>query len=455
VEPGEVEAALRSHPAVTAAAVVAGEDDHGRRLVAYVVTAGMMQPSRSLLLEHLRSRLPEHLVPASFVTVDKLPLSPNGKLDRAALPAPESQADSESPYAAPRTATELVLADIWMTVLAVERVGVDDNFFSLGGESLLAAVLFAKTARRTGQDIPLSLLFSSPTIREMARVLDDEGGADDTSVVALRATGSKPPLFLVHGVSGQLFRYMHLVRRLDPGQPVYGLRPTDSFVASRRRFRIEDLAARYVDDILRTHSAGPYRLAGFCLGGVVALEVAHQLEELGHTVDVLALFDAEPPSSRPASRPRREAAQLASLVRRDESAAVYVRRRLANARTKTRSWPWLADHWLHVKTGRPLPNRWDDVERIRSMDASPRSRLLSRALERYVAPTTRCTLTMFRAGESTAGRTEVRFQPGGDGADESYVFDGPGVSHETLMEEPHVAKLADALTQRLDRADVD
>lgn len=458
VEPGEVEAALRSHPAVTDAAVVAREDDHGqRRLVAYVVAAGTVPPSRSHLREHLRSRLPEHLVPAGFVTVDGLPLSPNGKLDRSALPAPESRADADAPYAAPNTATERVLADVWATVLGVERVGVDDNFFSLGGDSLLAAVLFAKTARRTGRDIPLSLLFSGPTIREVARALDDDadGRKDDTSVVALRAAGSKPPLFLVHGVSGQLFRYMHLVRRLDPGQPVYGLRPTDSFVASRRRLRIEDLAARYVDDILRTQSAGPYRLAGFCFGGVVAVEVAHQLEELGHTVDVLALFDAEPPSSRRASRPRREAAQLASLVRRDESAAAYVRRRLANARTKARRWPWLADYWFHVKTGRPLPNRWDDVERIRTLDASPQSRLLSRALGSYVAPTTNCTVTLFRAGESTAGRTEVRFHPGADGADESYVFDGPGLSHETLMAEPHVARLADALMERLDRAGVD
>ena len=126
-------------------------------------------------------------------------------------------------------------------------------------------------------------------------------------------------------MSGLLFRYVHLVRRLDPDQPVYGLQPTGRFVDSPRRVQIEGLASRYVEDILRIQPAGPYQLAGFCFGGVMVVEVAHQLEELGHAVGTLALFDAEPPTAPQASRARREATQLASLVRRHETASAYLR----------------------------------------------------------------------------------------------------------------------------------
>jgi len=455
VELGEVEAELALFPGVNRAAVALQTDDQGNRRLLGVVTSdrGGASLDTRAVRSWLERRLPAYMVPAAIVVVEQLPLKPSGKVDRASLSTLDPRPDADLEYVPPATATERVLADIWAEVLGLERVGIDDNFFSSGGDSLLGAVLFAKTTRRTGKAIPLSLLFRGPSIREVARALDEDDAEEQTSVVPLRAGGSKPPLFLAHGVSGLLFRYMHLVRRLDPEQSVYGLQPTMEFVDSRRRLRIEGLAGRYVEDIVRMQPDGPYRLAGFCFGGIVVLEVAHQLEQLGHTVATLALFDAAPPSSTRASRARREAAQLASLVRRHESATAYVQRRLANARVKARRWPWLADYWLHVRTGRPLPNRWDDVERMESLQASPLWRSLSRALGSYVAPTTNCRVTFFRAGEPTADRTEVRFLPGDDRAGECYVIDGPGVSHGTLMEEPHVGSLATALTELLDRVE--
>ncbi len=269
----------------------------------------------------------------------------------------------------------------------------------------------------------------------------------------LRAGGSKPPLFLAHGVSGLLFRYVHLVDHLDPEQPVYGLQPTMQSVDDRTRLRIPDLATRYVEDIVRIQPHGPYRLAGFCFGGIVVLEVAHQLEQRGHTVAVLALFAARgslvftrrggrtastmSPTSPHASRPRREVAQLASVVRGHESVTAYVRRRRANASVKAQRWRWLADDWLHARTGRTLASRWDDVERMQS--PSPLWRALRRSMRAYTVPTTKCSVTFFRGGAPTADVTGVRFVPGNDGAGE-YVIDGPGVSHETLMAEPHVAR---------------
>jgi len=442
---------VRAHPGVAAAAIVARDDGPGpRRLVAYVVPTRTAAATMREVEDHVRALLPEHLVPGAFVRLDALPLTRHGKLDRAALPRPAANNDAAA-YTAPSTEMERVLADIWAKVLDIERVDVDDNFFALGGDSLLAAVMFAKTERRTGNAIPLALLFARPTIREVAKALEERGGGDEQSVVVLRAGGDKAPLFLAHGVSGALFRYMQLVRRLDPEQPVYGLQATPALVPNRRRLLIEDLACRYVDDIVRLQPTGPYRLAGFCFGGVVVLEVAHRLEQLGHEVSVLALFDAIPPSAPRPSRTRREAAQLASLVRREERVRVYARRRLANAVLKTRRSSRTASSWLRARVGVAVPDRWDLSRLANTRQTFPLWTPLSRALGSYVAPGTLCTPTFFRAGDPTATSIEVRFVPGDD-AGECYVIDGPGISHETLMDEPFVGALAIALTQQLDGA---
>jgi len=455
VEPGEVEAVLREFPGVATAAVMAPEDDHGqRRLVAYAVAGGSNPLSTQELRDHLRSRLPNHLVPDGIVIVDALPLMPNGKLDREALAGLEVVVEPEAAYAAPSTATEEMLAELWAEVLGVQRVGVDDDFFSSGGDSLMAASLFAKTTRWTGKTMPLSLLFSGPTIREVAKALDDYDGSSEATVVTLRGEGTKPPLFLAHGVTGELFEYLQLVRLLGPEQPVYGFRLTTSLTATQRRLRIPDLAEGYVADLLRLQPTGPYRLAGFCFGGLVVVEIAHQLEQLGHEVALLALFDAELPTSLPASRARRETAQLASLLRRNESVAAYVRRRLANARTKARRPLWLVIHQFHVRTGRPMSDRWDEIEWMPPGAESPLWRSLKRALATYVAPRTNCTITFFRAGTPTA-RGGVRVLLGDEGTDECCVIDGPDVSHGALMFEPHVRLLANALAERLDRIGAD
>ncbi len=450
VEPGEVEAVVRAHPGVAATAVVARDSGGSqRRLVAYVVTTRTTPAALEEIEEHVRTRLPEHLVPSAFVRLDALPLTPNGKLDRAALPRPETHRDTVA-YTAPSTEMERVLADIWASLLDVERVDVDDNFFSLGGDSLLAAVMFAKTERRTGKAIPLALLFARGTVREIAKALEAQDEQEEPSVVVLRAGGAKAPLFLAHGVSGALFRYLQLVRRLDPEQPVYGLQATAALVPDRRRLHIEDLARRYVEDIIRLQPTGPYRLAGFCFGGVVVIEVAHRLEQLGHTVGVLALFDAVPPSAPRPSRTRREAAQLASLVRREEPVRVYARRRLMNAALKTRRATGEVSSWMRARVGRPAPDRWDPARSASTRQMFPLWTPLIRALGSYVAPATICTPTFFRAGDATATSIEVRFVPDDD-AGECYMIDGPGISHETLMDEPFVGALAIALTQQLDR----
>jgi hypothetical protein len=182
IDPLEVEAALMEHAGVAEAAVVVREDRPGdRRLVAYLVPRSGAVPSAPQLREHLRGRLPEFMVPSGFVTLARLPLTSNGKLDPSALPAPEaSRPDQAAAFVAPRTPTEEVLAAIWADVLQIDRVGVDDNFFDLGGHSLLATRVIARVRGAFAADVPLRALFDEPTVAGLAvavleRLLADAG----------------------------------------------------------------------------------------------------------------------------------------------------------------------------------------------------------------------------------------------------------------------------------------
>jgi len=170
VEPGEVEAALRAHPGVRDAVVVAREDEPGRgaqRLVAYVVARGGAAPETAGLRAHLRERVPEHMVPSAFVALERLPLTPNGKLDRAALPAPDTAAGGRE-YVAPRTPLEEVLAAIYAEVLRTGPVGIHDDFFELGGHSLLATRVASRVREAFGVEMPVRVLFEAPAVAALA-----------------------------------------------------------------------------------------------------------------------------------------------------------------------------------------------------------------------------------------------------------------------------------------------
>jgi amino acid adenylation domain-containing protein len=452
VEPGELEAVLGGLPTISGCAVVTRADARGtQQLVAYVVAREPDEFSAAVVRSQLRALLPEYLSPSVIVRLDALPLTPNGKVDRRALVELDAPGEPEVAYTAPVSETEKVLADLWGSILGVEHVGLDDDFFLAGGDSLLAAALIAQVKRRLGKTIPLPVFFRGPTIRAAAEALDSEI-ADESTVVALRAAGTRPPLFLVHNVSGQLFRYVPLVRLLDADQPVYGLHLTTALIASSRRVRIPALARRYVDDILRAQPDGPYLLGGFSFGGIMAVEIAHQLEERGREVALIALFDTEPRTSPPPSRVQREAAQLQSLVRGSHSVASYFERRANSLRIRARRAPWLVEHWLHRRAGRRLRKRWDNVEQVEALKVAPVPRSLYQALSAYVSPPTRCAVTYFRAGTSTTSDSAVHVREREDGTPGWYIVDGPGISHDSFMSEPHIRHLARALDDCLVRA---
>jgi amino acid adenylation domain-containing protein len=323
IELGEIESVLAQHVGVRDCAVVLREDlPAGPDLVAYVVpraastngstpSVGDRVPRDRVFVSeirnHLRARLPEYMLPSAFVVLAGLPLSPNGKLDRRALPSPdESRIGEDASFVPPRTAVEEALARLWRELLGIERVGLEGNFFELGGHSLLAVKLFAEIERTFDRRLPLSTLFQAPTLGQLAEVLSQASGPDLSSGLApLRGQGgSLPPLFLVHLFYGDVMEYRELVSRLPPDLTVYGCEaPIDSGGPVLRT--IEELASHHVRQIRQKQPMGPYFLCGLCWAGPVAFEMACQLRAAGEEVGLLALIDSTypgPDRTRPVHR---------------------------------------------------------------------------------------------------------------------------------------------------------
>jgi thioesterase domain-containing protein/acyl carrier protein len=279
-------------------AVRADGPEGDKSLVAYLLPAGEEAPAASELRDFLRGHLPEHMVPAAFVALAEWPLTPNGKVDRAALPAPQAAgaagaANAEA--AAPRDTLEHELAQIWADVLGVSSIGIRDEFFALGGHSLLAVRLISKIEERLGRSLPLAALFTAGTVEGMAALLRETGSSGTASnLVPLQPRGSRPPFFWVHPAGGDVLCYASLARRLGDDQPFYGIQARGFAGDEEAPASIEEMAALYSDEIRRLQPGGPYFLGGWSLGGPVAFEIARQLRAQGETVALLAILDGAP-----------------------------------------------------------------------------------------------------------------------------------------------------------------
>jgi amino acid adenylation domain-containing protein len=452
VEPGEIEAALREHPAVAEALVLGSDDDGGaKRLVAYLV-GEESAASAGELREHLGRTLPEYMIPAVFEFLDAFPLTPNGKVDRARLAlAPLGATDRERERTPPRTDTERRLAAIWSRLLEVEEIGVEENFFEIGGHSLMAVRLFAEIERRLGARLPLSALFESPTIAGLAELVEREQGGealDWSALVQLRAGNGQTPLFLVSCADGEVLAYRGLVENLDPGLPIFGLRAPGVDRRTPPLASVEDLAVHYVQQVRAAQPHGPYRLGGFCFSGLVAYEMARLLREEGEELELLALIDAyayRPP--RPRKVIAHERAKLKAFRDADlRGKAAWFPSRVSGLIYRVRASAYLkvGPRLYELAVARQLqhlfPRRPLNLVMIASNLA--RSRYVPQPLDVHVK---------FYRPQRVPSTHPTRWEGLALRGVELRQIVAPDIGHEIMMHEPHVRLLATEIARALEQ----
>ena len=382
IELGEIEMVLAGHPEIQETIVTTYQDPAGAaQLVAYIVASQAdAVPTPQTLSSFLKEYLPEYMVPTAFVTLDALPLTPHGKIDRQALPEPDtSRSEPEQTFVAPRDALEYQIAKIWEQVLGIQPIGSQDNFFELGGHSLMAVRMLAQMEKVSGRKLPLVTLFQAPTVEHLADTLrQDTWVAPWNSLVPIQPAGSQPPFFCMHAAAGNVLFYSDLPRYLGSDQPVYGLQARGLDGSEAPLTRVEDMAEHYIEEIRTIQPEGPYFLSGLSFGGIIAFEMAQQLTAQGQTVALLVLFDTHGPGYPSISRFRAVRDRAAHLGRRiqnnlsryrriqsqEKGAFALAKVRNVAARSQRRNKHWLnriretferAVYQVYRVSRRPLP----------------------------------------------------------------------------------------------------
>ena len=448
IEPAEIEYHLNQQPDVQDAAVIAREDRPGdKRLVAYVVTAPGSQnghhPTRAWR-ENLKRVLPGYMVPGQFVILPKLPVTPNGKLDKKALPAPGQAVALPGP--AP-TDTETGLIQIWQQMLHTEQVGLDDDFFDLGGHSLIAVQVMSRIETETGRRLPLSTLFEYPTVRELAQLLGaDELTQTHKSLVPIRPQGSLVPIYVIHGIGLNLLNFQSLVAYMNPEQPIYGLQARGLDGTEAPLDNMETIAATYLAEVLAQNPTGPYALAGYSFGGYVAYEMARQLKATGREVKMVGMFDTNAQELVTARSP---VVRLVKKAARQFPKMRWIVGSLLKRPTQTiryqRDYVLRQVNQLLCAVGLAQPKPETDVEYLNHIIEKHEI-----AYKNYVLQPYDGTLDLFRATDRLYFVDDFQYLGWKDYALGGVrVHDVPG-DHETLMLPPNDRILAEALQRALD-----
>ncbi len=439
IELGEVESALSSCPGVRAAAVVARQDASGQNVLAgYFVSASVEGNS---LRAHLKQCLPDYMIPAHLIPLAELPKTPNGKLDRKALPAPDAvRPEPGCKEAAPRDALESTLIGIWESVLNVRPIGRNDNFFEIGGHSVLAARMFARMEKVVGKALPLATLFQGPTIERLAALLRDGGWTPPwSSLVPIRPDGALPPFFFVHPIGGNVLSFAGFASHFDPDQPVYGLQARGLDGKQAPTYSVEQMAADYVQEIRAAQPHGPYHVGGFSAGGIVAFEMARKLREAGERVDVLALLDTRIDSPAPSSLAA-SSQRLSRWVRTIEFNTRYafhigwgpfLEKKLKNWRMRGNIRRWLMKKQLGANPG--------------MLDAEEAFLL---ALRTYAPRHFEGDAILFRAKDARLRLPDATLGWGCLIRGQLHIEETSG-DHDNILQEPHIGMLARLLNARL------
>ena len=462
IELEEIEAALEQQVGIRQCVVSVhhdGRDD--KRLVAYIVPSDPLTvPAVDVLRSALKRRLPAYMIPSAFATIEKIPLTANGKVDRKALALSNATTiASETPIETPRDSVEAKLAQIWEQLLEVRPLGIRTNFFDVGGYSLLVLKLFAQIDKVFDRSLPVAAIFGSPTIEQLATLI--RGTAIDiatvpmhtsrpmantpSSIVPIQPHGSAAPLFVIHGVLGDVLRFYQLAMQIGTDHPIYGVQAQSMVTGQPALLRLEDQAAYYLSEIRKIQTRGPYYLLGYCFGGKVAFEIAHQLRALGEQVELLGLLDAwqldwviqiRRRGNVPLPFDRRVARFLGnfrplSLVQK----TAYLPGRLV---IRILPWIYLVAPSLGFRSVPSFMKRTEDINRAAGMNYR---------LRRWPGP-----LTLFRAAVQPDPRMprDLGWTAFAEGGVE--VYEVPG-DHDVMFQEPNIRILAAQLRARLQKSD--
>lgn len=459
IEPGEIEVVLQSHPDVRQVVVVQREDQPGQhRLAAYVVLnrdGGPETETRERngkilesLQDYVGSKLPHYMIPSAFVVLEAFPLSPNGKIDRKALPVPETVIDgNRAGYVGPRDLLEMKLIQTWEDLLNIQNVGVYDNFFKLGGHSLLAVQLMARIEQRLGARLPISTIFERPTIEQLAVLMRQNISTQAWSpLVQIKQGGARKPVFCIHPGGGTVVGYFELARLLDDDLPIYGLQARGFEKGQQPVTQVDKMAANYLEAIRTIQPEGPYFFIGWCLGARISFEMALQLQKQGERVSHMAFLDAYAPSVIPDELLELDdAAKILGLVAQDVPVFLDYLRTLGPD-----------EMLMHVldeaKKVNVVPPDFDLEDGRRFFDVFKangrlahcpisqffQGRIILFRADEEVAFAARLTQNQDLAwGELAPNGVEVHFVPG---------------NHNTLVREPHVKVLAEKLNTYIKQA---
>ena len=435
IELCEIEAALLEYNGVHEAVVLPWDESGHRYLAAYVVARGNVTLSEGDLRDFLREKLPHYMVPARYEFLQAMPLSPTGKIDRRALRAPRQQRQSTKRFARPLDEIEKQLVGMWEDILRISPIGRESDFFDMGGDSLLAARLLNRIEKRFNRTLSLSVLLQAPTVQELANLLRDQKWVGGSRVFAIQASGSRQPFFCLG--AGPLFR--NLAKRLGPDQPFLSTRLEDADLLSVPH-SLEGIAAYQVEIIREAQSTGPYFLGGWSDEGVLAYEVAQQLQNQGQSVGLLVLFDAENPTHG------ESVPGLKSPLARFDAAGQWIRINWDLFRNSKRS-----EVFRRIRDGLTYRKGWFEG-RIRSStglqigDAS--ESILSLAAARYRPHCYNGRLVLFQRSARPMGPYYDPKYGWGHLVDGLEIQEVPG-DHKDMFLEPGVQILAEKLGQYL------
>ena len=290
IELGEIEAVLLKHPAIKEVIVNLHKTENNQQLVAYV-TGEPIDDLSQKLKQHIKTHLPDYMIPSQIIRLDEFPLTPNGKIDRQALPHPNHE--SQSLYEAPRNNIEQQLTEIWSLIVECEKISIHDNFFDLGGHSILAIKLLNEIQKNFNQELSLTSLFQNPTIAQLAQQLSQfEVQPSISELLVLQPSGQKISIFCVAGSNGHAFYFRDFAMNFADEHPVYGLETPGRDGSHSLPISVEDHASSLIKTLQQKQPKGPYILIGYSSGCSVALEMAFQLEQQGEIISLLGIFDA-------------------------------------------------------------------------------------------------------------------------------------------------------------------